>query len=154
MLRTPVAAPESLQSRTSDPRASILGQRGHLRPDKTRRNHWLPRGPATRHSRARNHPIIIAWHSDSTMRTHINVMNTRTPDMLTWRGWGSQQEIESMKEPDSQHQNGSPFRRALHPPGNVVLDHAGLYSTMGWDTPISGHGFHACQLQPIGHSRG
>jgi hypothetical protein len=102
----------SLQFWTSDLEDDILGQHDHLILDKTRHNHKLPRTSDSRHWRADIHPIT-AWHSDSTIRIRINIMISLTSDKLIQWGRGSPQKIRSTRDPDNQHQNGSPFLRAL-----------------------------------------
>jgi hypothetical protein len=54
---TPVVTPRSLRYRANDRRAGLLERHGQLMLDKTRRNHWLPRVPDNRHSRANIHPV-------------------------------------------------------------------------------------------------
>jgi hypothetical protein len=52
-----VASSRSLRSWLSDPEAGVLGRHGHLMPDKTRRNHWLPRAPSNMNLRAYIHAV-------------------------------------------------------------------------------------------------
>jgi hypothetical protein len=81
--------------------------------DKTGHNHWLPRAPDNKCSRAGN-CFATAWHSDSTMQiTRIKVM-TLTSDRIARWGRGSPQEIRSTKDLDSQRQDRWPFPGALH----------------------------------------
>jgi hypothetical protein len=144
---------ESLWYRANDSRANLLGRCGHLMSDKTRRNHWLPRVPGNRQTRAAIHPVAT-WSSDSTKRTHINVMITLTPDKLAWWGWDSSQEIRYARDPDGQHQNGSLFPGVLHL--QKRWSKTTPTSIVRWDgtTSVSRHCSHVCQLQYVGRCRG
>jgi hypothetical protein len=58
--------------------------------------------------------VPLSPDSNSTMRTHTNVYSD-TSDKLAI-GWGSPQKIRFTRDPSGQHQNGSPFPEASHPP--------------------------------------
>jgi hypothetical protein len=109
--RDPGSHVGSLRSGAGDPRAGVLGLRGHLMRDKTWCNHQLPHAPSNRHSRADIY-LVAAWHSDSAMRTCINIMITLTQDRLVQRVRGSPQVIRSTKDLGGQRQDGTPFSRA------------------------------------------
>jgi hypothetical protein len=58
--------------------------------------------------------VPLSPDSNSTMRTHTNVYSD-TSDKLAI-GWGSPQKFQFTRDPSGQHQNGSPFPEASHPP--------------------------------------